>query len=116
MAREMITNLGKVNHLVGVILLGTRVRVREQRVDPGDPGELYAGVAGLEVSARLEAEVLPRLRDGAEVALCDAPREVHVGQAAAAVLLLGGTCGRCNCRSAGGLVYKFCERGVKGYL
>lgn len=64
--------LRELDHRVRVVLLSARVRVREQGVDAVDARELHAGVASLEVAAALQAQVLPALRDRAEVRLRNA--------------------------------------------
>jgi hypothetical protein len=54
--------LGKVDHRVGVVLLRTRIRVREERTDPVYPCQLHAGVVVRRASsAAYEAKVLPAL-------------------------------------------------------
>ena len=68
--------LGKVDHRVNAVLLLTRVRAREERVDPVDPGQHHAGVVvRVPLSAARHAEVLPALGDLSEVGLGDSLEE-----------------------------------------
>ena len=56
--------LCKVDHRVRVVLLRAGVRVRQERVDPVDPGEDDAGVVvRVALAAALFAEGLPALGD-----------------------------------------------------
>ena len=101
--------LGKVDHRVRVVLLRAGIRVGEQRVDTVHPRELHARVVVGVVPARaaaLLAQVLPALRDLAQVGLRDAFEEERWGARGAQralALALGFACwgcrrtGRCAC-------------------
>ena len=92
--------LGKVDHRVRVVLLRAGIRVGEQRVDAVYARELDARVAAGVVAARsaaLLAQVLPALRDLAQVGLRDAFEEERWGaRGAQGALALGSACWRCG--------------------
>ena len=81
--------LSEVDHGVRVHLLRARVCVREERVDAVLACERDTGVAGREVAAADEAEVLPALSDGGEVRLGDALGDGGSGEPLAGFGALG---------------------------
>jgi len=64
--------LGKVDHLVGVVLLVANATRREEGVDAINAGQVDAWLVREDVTAAGETEILPVLRDSRKVRLHDA--------------------------------------------
>jgi len=65
--------VGKVDHVVGVVLLIAGATRGKEGVDAGNAGELHAWLVREDVTTTGEAEILPILRDRREVSLRGAP-------------------------------------------